>query len=221
MTSEQFLPTKLSKVDSLHITDHEYLTDGDRCYFLGEYTAQKGYSFSPTNDLISNLKKGMDRLGHPEWRYKDWAIWTAARALGQALDYLQPRALKKITFVPMPPSKKKGDPGYDNRLTKILGLVNPTLPLDFRELIDQNTSTQAVHTGGLRLTPEELMDFYTINELLADPEPSIIAIFDDVLTQGAHFRATHGVLSARFPSAEILGIFLTRRVRAAEEDATI
>ena len=28
-----------------------WLTDDDRCYCLGEYTARQGYSYSPTNNL--------------------------------------------------------------------------------------------------------------------------------------------------------------------------
>ena len=41
------------------------------CFFLGEYTTGGGYQFSPTNQLIWNLKKSVDRRGRPEWHHHD------------------------------------------------------------------------------------------------------------------------------------------------------
>ena len=42
-----------------------YLTAMDECYFLGEYTARKGFAFSATNQLILNFKKAMNKRNSP------------------------------------------------------------------------------------------------------------------------------------------------------------
>jgi hypothetical protein len=77
------LPSRLTKIDELTRPDHTYLSPEDECYYLGEYTARKGYAFSPINDLVQNLKKPMDRRGKPEWRYKEWAAGAPGRCSGK------------------------------------------------------------------------------------------------------------------------------------------
>ena len=94
MTYKKDFPTRLTKVDALMLDDHWYLSEGDICYFLGEYTAREGFSFSATNDLILNLKKGVDRRGRPGWRYKERAIRVAATAFRDALP--QPPEMKAL-----------------------------------------------------------------------------------------------------------------------------
>jgi predicted amidophosphoribosyltransferase len=46
--------------------------------------------------------------------------------------------------------------------------------------------------------------------------PSSVAIVDDVLTTGAHFKAMKRILMERFPEARIVGLFLARRVPNTE-----
>ena len=46
MTSASTFPLRLTKIDDLTRPDHSYLTAADDCYFLGEYTARKGFAFS-------------------------------------------------------------------------------------------------------------------------------------------------------------------------------
>ena len=150
MTSGGTFPQRLTKVDDLIRPDHWYLTEADACYFIGEYTARRGYAYSATNSLILNFKKTTDRRGRPEWRYKERAIRTAAAAFRRALT----GALDRLTFVPIPPSKAKADPLHDDRLTRMLGAIRPTPPLDVRELIVQTASTDAVHGSHVRPTPE-------------------------------------------------------------------
>lgn len=56
------------------------------------------------------------------------------------------------------------------------------------------------------------MRVYEIDEDQCMPAPTSIAIVDDVLTVGTHYRAMHSVLSARFPNVPIFGLFIARRV---------
>ena len=212
MTSELPFTQRLTKVDDLMLDNHGYLSNDDECYFIGEYTARMGYAYSPTNHLILNFKKPMDRRGRPEWRYKIGAIKEAAVAFRMALEPMGQQALNKLTFVPVPPSKAKEDPLYDDRLTQMLNLIRPDPKLDAREIIVQKHSTEAVHSSGVRLGPDEIEAMYEIDEELIKREPDFIVIVDDVLTTGAHFRASQAVLSSHFPTAKIIGLFIARRV---------
>ena len=209
MTSGATFVSRLTEVDDLTRPDHAYLADDDVCYFIGEYTARQGYAYSATNQLVYNLKKSVDRRGRPEWRYKEQAIRTAAAAFRTALN---PEALERMTFVPIPPSKARDDPLYDDRLTRMLGAIRAEPQLDVRELIVQRVSTDAVHHADVRLRPDEIEALYRIDEALTEPVPQFIAVVDDILTTGAHFRASKSVLSARFPAAVVVGLFIARRV---------
>ena len=209
MTSDVAFPGRFTEIDELTRPDHSWLTDDDRCYFLGEYTARQGYSYSPTNNLILNFKKEMDRREKPEWRYKEQAIQRAASAFRRALGT---DPLSSLVFVPIPPSKTRNDPLYDDRVTRMLRAIGPDGTVDVRELIIQTKSTDAVHSRQTRPTPPQIQDQYRIDEALTIPEPAFIAIVDDILTTGAHFRAASAVLTARFPAVRIVGLFIARRV---------
>ena len=208
MMSGGTFPQRFTKIDNLTRPDHYYLTEGDACYFIGEYTAYQGFSYSTTNDLIQNFKKPMDRHGLAEWRHREQAIRQVAKAFRTALD---PDALNRLTLVPIPPSKAKDDPLYNGRMTKMLMAIQPDPALDIRELIIQTESTESVHDLHQRPAPDEIANIYEIDEALTQPAPTSIAIVDDVLTTGAHFRAMHSVLSARFQGAHIVGLFIARR----------
>jgi hypothetical protein len=55
------------------------------------------------------------KLGAPGYNYKVQAIGAAARDLGTAIG----SRLDGATLVPVPPSKAKTDPGYDDRMLQI------------------------------------------------------------------------------------------------------
>ena len=161
MISGTPFPHNLTEIDQLTRLDHYYRDPDDECYSLGEYTARQGYAYSDTSDLILNLKKTPDRRGRPEWRHKERTIIVAAKAPKNAF---MKSWLRSATFVPIPPSKAKNDPMYDDRMS---------------------------------------------------PTPTHIAICDDVLTTGAHFKAAQSILREAFPDAQIVGCFTARRVPEA------
>jgi len=119
--------------------------------------------------------------------------------------------LDNLTFVPIPPSKAKEHPLYDDRMTRMLHQIRPTPPLDIRELIVQTTSTVAAHETPLRPTPQELQSRYKLDPAFVEPKPSIILIVDDLLTTGAHFRAAKHTLTLAFPDTPIIAAFVARR----------
>ena len=205
MTSGNTFPNRLTEIDELMRSDHSYLSEDDKCYFLGEYTARQGYAYSGTNNLILNFKKSVDRRNRFEWRYKVEAVKTVAAAFRMAL---REEVLSRLTFVPIPPSKSIDDPLYDDRLTQMLSLIRPDPALDIREIIRQESSTDPVHLTGNRPTPEEIKCLYSLNESLVRPAPQGIVLVDDVLTTGAHFRAAKDILSTLYPTIMTIGLFI-------------
>ena len=151
----------------------------------------------------------MNRRGRPEWRYKQIAIRTAAQAFRNAID---DQILQTATFVPIPPSKAKDHPEYDNRMTQLIMAIDTANPVDCRELIVQSESTAAAHESDIRPAPRELEDRYAVDPTLIEPRPTYLILIDDVLTTGSHFRAAKRVLQQIFPELPIVGYFVARRV---------
>jgi hypothetical protein len=206
------LAVRLSKIDETNRPDHYYLGEEDRCYFFGEYTAGKGWAHSETNGLISNFKKPSSKRGLSEWKWKLSAIQQVSQNFRKAInrDWLQAAVL-----CPIPPSKRKSHPDYDPRVLATLQRIGPDLDLDVRELVLQSEDMPADHQlkeGQKRLKPAERARYYYINEKVADPAPSAIAVFDDVLTTGSHFAAMKIVLQERYPGVDVVGFFIARRV---------
>jgi len=142
----------------------------------------------------------------PEWPYKAQAIRQAATTLRASLN---PEFLRSATFVPVPPSRIVGDPLYDDRMTQVVRLLDPTV--DARELVYQAEGMHDAHSAANRPGPALLYENYRIQEALLDPVPAGIAIVDDVLTTGAHFKAMKRILRETY-GVSVVGIFLARRV---------
>jgi hypothetical protein len=205
-------PARFWLIDESTIADHFHLVPGDQCYYLLEYTSGKDYSFSFNNNLISNLKKDPSkRTSSPsEYRYKTIAVSSCSSWIGQALNH---DWLKKATLIPVPPSKVKTDPEYDDRMLQICRGIPVPFPVDVRELVLQRDSIRKAHESqGNRPNIAELVANYMIDERKATPAPTSIAIVDDVLTAGVHFKAMQQVLHGRFPGVPLIGIFIARRV---------
>lgn len=214
VTSKGNFPRHCTLIDQLTRREHVYLEESDVCAFIGEYTARSGYAYSETNELIYNLKKRMDKRGRPEWRYKRQAIRRVAATLEHILSE---QALNEYTFLPIPPSKARDDPQYDDRMTQVLRLIRPEQPINVRELIIQTESTPAVHDHENRLRPHQIKNLYQIDETLTSPQPVAFVIVDDMLTTGAHFKAAQSLLNERFTGVPVYGLFVARRALPAQE----
>lgn len=203
------MPTRLTKIDELTRPDHTFVEPEDECYYLGDYTAQRGFAFSDMNNLINNLRKPMDRRGRPEWRHKESAIVTCGRMLREALNE---DWLAAATLVPIPSSKTRDDAEYDDRLPQILQEMARGRQLNIRELVVMTRNVPQSHLAEERVSIPELIESMSVDEANAQPEPRSIGIFDDVLTTGRHFKAVQTVLRKRFPNVPIVGVFVARRV---------
>jgi hypothetical protein len=195
------------------------LDEEDSCYFYGEYTARRGFNFSSTNQLIFNFKKSLEKRANPyEWEYKLRAIRQAAQMLRQTLAGKENlEALRSATLIPVPPSKAKDDPLYDDRVLSMLQILSTDLALDIRELVIQKQTAEPSHAADYRPSPDDLAQNYAIDVRLLNPPPTSIWIFDDVLTTGAHFKAMKKVLGEVYPGTPCIGIFLARRVPDADQ----
>lgn len=198
---------KLRKIGELERGDHYHLTDGDDCYFLGEYTARAGYQHSSTNQIIANIKKKPSVRLTPQWQYKTRDMARVASALGAALNQ---NVLPSITFVPIPPSKHRTDPEYDDRMTVIAKGIRSGV--DVREMISSCATRKALHESDTRLRPEELEELLELNEAVCAPPPSRIVLLDDVITTGSSFKACSNILRRKFPEVSIAGVFVARRI---------
>lgn len=202
---------KLTEIDDANRGDHFQLTADDKCYFLFEYTSSRNYSFSETNNLISNLKKKPSGAGRPGYQYKGRAIATCGDAFAKALNH---KWLDYATLIPVPGSKIAGHIDYDDRMVKVCHRIRASPKLDVRSLVRQTQSYESSHTAGTRISVKDLLAIYEIDEGAANPAPKAIGIVDDLLTVGVHYRAMHTVLSQRFPSVPITGLFVARRIFA-------
>ena len=164
--------------------------------------------------MILNFKKSMNKRNSLQWRYKEKAIEEAAAAFRASVnsDWLD-----NATLVPIPPSKSKSDPLYDDRLVRMVRSIRVQPILDVRELLFQLASTVAAHDQENRPTPEQIQANYAIDQAICEPVPQVIGLFDDVLTTGAHFRAASTALQQSFSGVKIVGLFIARRVPEAAD----
>ena len=209
MTVENAFPQRLTAIDGVTRGDHWYMRPADVCRYLGEYTAGKGAGYSAANRLILGFKMAVPRGAGRMSPVKEKAIARAAAALRGAME---PSVLDRVVFVPVPPSQAKGDDGYDDRLVRMLRAVRPERPLDVRELIVQTRSVEPAHRRSTRLRAADIEELYRIDEALEAPGAAVVAVVDDLLTSGAHFRAAQRVLARRFRDIDVVGLFLARRV---------
>lgn len=199
---------RLLKIDEITRPDHSHLDVNDECYYVLEYAARQGARHSSANDLIINLKKPVDRRGRPEYRYKDQAIQRAGDILRSVLNE---EFITTSTLVPIPCSKTATHPLHDPRMNQILHRMATGLKSDIRELIIQTADLKSFHDG-CRLRPEELAACYEIDANLSQGSvPARVAIFDDILTTGSHFKAASSCIRDVWPEVPLVGIFLARR----------
>lgn len=205
---------RLQLIDDSNRGNHSHLRPTDLCAFLREFTSGQGWRGGETNQLVENLKK---KRGQGGYGYKPGAIAQCAFEIANVVDK---QWLATGTLVPIPPSKMRDDLDYDDRMLQVCRqmAVHAGVQADVRDLLRQTVSTHSFREGA-RLSVEELAALYEIDEAVATPAPNAIALIDDVLTAGAHFKAAQMVLQRRFPATQIYGVFWARRVFPAPDPA--
>ena len=213
---------KFQQIDELLRPDHHFIEPDDVCLFYGTYTVshqlnERGekippYKLGPINNLIYNFKMPVRYKGQKRYWYKEDAISTIARIL-----YGEFKGLNGITWVPVPPSKDKTHPEYDDRLTLALKEFQRLDPsVDVRNLVRQIDSRKAMHEGEEHRSAKLLYDHYQLQQELLTPKPDIIAVFDDLLCTGSSFKAIQRLLKESIENIQVIGVFVARRVPEAD-----
>lgn len=199
---------KLTLIDESTINAHSYINSDDECHFASNYISNVGgYKYGGTNQLIYNFKIKPDKRGTDQWKHKKDAIKKVSEMFKANI---LNTVLQKVTLVPIPPSKSKKDPLYDDRLIESLNIAFGK-KADIRELLEQVTSKKASHETDIRPTIKELYDNLTlIDSKCIDLKQNIILV-DDVLTTGAHFKACKQKILEKFPEINVVGVFVARR----------
>jgi len=204
------------QIDETTVGDHFSLATSDFCFYVWEYTAGQRYDFSPTNQLISNVKIKPTQIAANPRRdhYKQQAIHHSAAALRSLV---QRTWVEQIgTFVPMPTSKIPGHQDFDDRILRLLRAAFDPLNADIRPMLEQTESTAADHESSDRLSYAALRSITRIDEAHASaPLRATIALVDDVLNSGKHFKVAQELLSQRFPGTPVIGIFVARCIRSS------
>lgn len=222
------MPKRLSKIGALEHTDHYHLPVDATCYFWGEYTPPKyvngkPWDYSATNQLIYNFKK---KKGQPGRQFKDKAIVQVANAFSTLWQWDKLLKFRPV-LIPIPPSKARNDPMYDDRMSDMLNRL-ATLSkheLDIRDCLSFDGSCSASHESNERPSPERLFQALSFDENVGRPKekPGLILLFDDMLTSGAHYVAATRRLALHFPNVKVAGQFIARRriPDAADEFETL
>ncbi|WP_198086266.1 hypothetical protein [Variovorax sp. E3] len=215
------MPPRLAVVGDHERPDHFHLPKDATCYFWGEYTPYehtngKKWNFSPTNQLVSNFKKKMDRRGQFDWKYKRAAINEVAGGFSQFWKWSNLHEQHRVALIPIPPSKARSDPMFDPRMLEMLTAVagRAQVNLDIRDCLTFSGAYAASHETDDRPTPDELYNELSFDNgagKAGDP-PGLIFLFDDMLTTGAHYVATTRKLAQIFPGVQIVGNFIARRI---------
>lgn len=202
------------KIDKSILHNHSYLEETDHCFFFMEYTARKSFEYSPANQIIKNLKKPVDtkETSPYEWKYKQQEIINISNIFKNSL---VPRINPALyTFVPIPPSKCKSDPLYDDRIFKILNNTFPNNSGDVRDLIEFVESKDYTHHTGVR-DPELLKANMSLNKSQLNHLKVNIILVDDVITSGAHFKACKEFILEKCPTVKLIqGVFIARTIYA-------
>lgn len=213
------MPPRMTLLGELERADHFYLPANAECFFWGEYTPYehtdgRKWNYSPTNRLMANLKKKMDRRGTAEWRYKLEAIESVSRAFARFWRWKEINE-RDVALIPIPPSKARGDALFDPRMREILDGVatHAGVSLDIRDCLSFSGRYGASHESDDRPSPTDLFQDLNFDEDEGAPDdaPSAIFLFDDMLTTGAHFVAASRKLGEHFPGVPIIGQFVARR----------
>jgi len=202
---------ELAKED---VNEHSYLDIDDRIYYLEEYISGNGFA-GKGNNLIINLKKTVDRKGTDEWKHKEQAIIDVALQIAKEMN--NPNVAKRrVYWIPIPPSKIKTDPLFDDRTYRILTLataVSTTYKHFVTDVLYQNSSRASFSSSTDKRNVTDLVSNYIMNDIPNyDPEKDLIVIFDDMLTTGCHFKAVEEVVLNKYPNAVVMGVFVARRV---------
>ncbi len=215
----------LSRIDSHEREQHFYLKPEHRCWFWGEYTPW-GYTYgsnadySETNRLIADLKVPPERREDAQdWGRKEAAIERASEAFARFWRWSD--LADKVLLVPVPGSRSRSDPLYDDRMERVVAGISAKAGIELAQanLLASDGSLESSHTSSQRPQIQRLMSSIMMDTAaLPASSPEMVFLFDDVLTTGAHFVASSNHLLRLYPNARVIGNFIARTRRPAPDE---
>ncbi len=211
-------PERLTWIDEAARRDHRFLGPNDHCLYFGEFLAGSGWNAGATNDLIIDFKRAPSAIAASPnplavQRFKERAAARVARALRS--QFARTAIETALTFVPIPPSKIRGEPDHCDRLLRTLRLAFAGLDADIRPLLRQRASTVADHCSrGCRMGFGELLELTELDPgELKRPLRALVVLFDDVLTSGKHLAVAKRRIREVSREQAIIAVLVARRVR--------
>jgi predicted amidophosphoribosyltransferase len=216
------MPTeyRLQEIDEFVRLRHKHLTEDDYCFYLADYTTGRDYSHSPFNSLVSNLKKEPStRLQNPNaYWYKERDMKRVGDAFARSI---APQVLAtEATVVPIPPSKSKTHPDYDDRMLQICHRMTKDIDgADVQELIESTVDREATHiSADPKPAPHILQQEYQLVLPEGYLPRDVVIVVDDVINTGSHFKACQALITRYFPEVTVVGIFAGSAVRPSRTD---
>jgi predicted amidophosphoribosyltransferase len=126
--------------------------------------------------------------------------------------------LPTFLLIPIPPSKCKSNPLYDDRLEKVAKEISQLDSVEYFPIIDTKNDSQASHQSQEHRNPSTFYQNMVVNRtLLTIYKPgNILVLLDDVLTSGAHFTAALRHLRENFIEPEVMGVFWAKSQQPSE-----
>ena len=213
-TSDKSWSTRLRKIGEYERSDHYRLRADDHCVYFGEYTptgdsGKPAWSLSKANDILSNLKKHPSKRGTDQWHHKPDTINLLGRLIRENLNEDD---LKKLTFVPAPPSTSVDDPDHDPRMLQVAQAIGDDV--DVRSILETIDTRKPASQSDIARSVDRLKANTRINEEEAArlPAPKQIIVLDDMVTTGSTYVACKELLMEHFGNIRIYGLFIVRRV---------
>lgn len=217
MTSNiQYNPNVFKRIGSDELPDHHLLLAEDTCFYLDEYQVGTSYDEHEGVSRIQNFKIPMNNDNEYRLRHKNRTI----RHYGQLIGNLSKEY--KLCVIPAPTSKQPNDPEFDGRIKNCLEHAsNYNENLEIYDAIFTKESRDPMHLQQRQRNVQELKASLQTDKCVIDQlikrNPSIIFIFDDVITTGCTFVTCKSLLIAEFllygeRVPDIRGLFLARRV---------
>lgn len=202
-------------IDEFAKQDHSFLDTDDSVYYIKEYYPGVGFS-GEGNSLILNLKKSMEARDSDQWQHKGKAILHVATLIAKEMDDSDETKEGKVYWIPVPPSKTRSDPLFDDRIYQILkcAVDMTTSKRHFvADVFNQGLNRESFSASTNKRSITELVSNYSMSDIPNyNPDQDVIIIFDDVLTTGCHYKAVENVILRKYINADIRGVFIARRI---------
>jgi len=212
------------KIDAVELSHRPWLCPDDECYYYMRYPhlADMGELpswSSPVRSRVYDLKKTPTQLqSDPRLAvHKRQAIDQFSHDLSVFLR-VSASQLSDASFalVPVPPSKSRSDPDYDDRLIQVCSRsceLNENIGAVSIDCLHTISSRSAGHFAATRPDPRAIKSNTLLDSGVLQSYETIILI-DDLLTKGASFAACKQLIRDEYPNMRVIGLFWALAQRA-------